>query len=104
MNSEAAMAPQRHSIPANIQFPFISIGEEYRDLAVIAYRTLNTSPNSLFQGYVRQALDVNRDRIMRRVEYAARKRGVSVDEMWGKILVGDYSPEKDLEGFEEEGE
>jgi hypothetical protein len=100
---EVVMASQRSKpVPSNIQFEFLAIGEEYRDLAVVAARTLNTSPNSLIQGYLRQALDINRDRIMRRVEYAARRRGVSVEEMWDRIIRGDYDPEKDLEGFEED--
>jgi hypothetical protein len=103
--AEVVMASQRSkSVPSNIQFEFRAIGEEYHDLAVVAARTLNTSPNSLIQGYLRQALDMNRDRIMRRVDYAARRRGCSTEEMWDRILRGDYDPEQDLAGFEEDGE
>jgi hypothetical protein len=92
---------QRTTVPTSVQFSLIAIGEEYRALAVISYRTLNTSLNSLLQGYIRQALDLNRDRIMRRVAYSARRRGISVDEMWDRILAGKYNPEMDLENYKE---
>lgn len=70
------------------RFSIAPIGEYYRDLlevdSWINARTASTQANSLLCSKLQE----REQRIKNRVEYLAKKRGITSDEMWIQILKG----------------
>lgn len=71
------------------RFPIAPLGEYYKDLLLIDSwindRSMAMQANSLLCSKLQE----REDRIQRRVEYLARKRGMSTDELWKAILKGE---------------
>ena len=83
-------------MPRRERFSISPIGEYYMDLLTvdswINARTNSTQANSLLCAKLQE----RESRIRERVEYLAKKRGVSTSDMWVQILKGeaeDLSPE-----------
>jgi hypothetical protein len=71
------------------RFSIAPVGEFYRDLlevdSWINARTASTQANSLLCAKLQE----REARIRERVDYLAKKRGISSDEMWVQILKGE---------------
>ena len=86
------------------RFSIAPLGEFYRDLlevdAWVNARTASTQANNLLCAKLQE----REDRIKERVAYLAKKRGITLDEMWMQILKGeaqDISPDE-IQLLEEE--
>lgn len=84
-------------MPRRERFSISPIGEYYMDLLTvdswINARTNSTQANSLLCAKLQE----RESRIKERVEYLAKKRGVSTNDMWVQILKGEaeeLSPEE----------
>lgn len=79
------MAPkkeQRLTIPP--------LGEWYSDLLNVDAAINGRSPTQQLQSLGCAKLQEREDRIRKRVEYLALKRGLTFDEMWKALVVGTY--------------
>ena len=66
-----------------------SLGEEYQDLLTIDAEINMRTPAQQAHNLLCARLQARRQDIKDRVEYLAKKRGVTFDEMWEQILKGE---------------
>lgn len=66
-----------------------SLGEEYQDLLAIDSELAGRTPAQQAHSLLQARLQSRRDDIINRVQYLAKKRGVSFDDMWQQLLQGE---------------
>ena len=93
------------AMPRRERFSIAPIGEFYMDLLTldswINARTNSTQANSLLCAKLQE----RESKIRERVDYLAKKRGISFDEMWLQILKGqaeDLDPDEIVSPEEEQ--
>lgn len=86
MIQEQAIAMPKKS--ERLQIP--SLGEWYGDLLAVDARINDRSEPTQAHSLLCSKLQEREDRIKARVEYLARKRGISFEEMWQQLVTGTY--------------
>jgi hypothetical protein len=88
---------EKTAMPRRERFSISPLGEYYADLLTIDSwinaRTNSTQANNLLCSKLQE----REERIKARVDYLAKKRGITADEMWFQILKGEaqeLSPEE----------
>lgn len=82
---------QRENMAPKDDRPRISaLGEYYEDLLVIDSAVNGRSPATQATSLLCAKLQEREERIRSRVKYLAAKRGIAFEEMWLKLLQGDY--------------
>jgi hypothetical protein len=74
-----------------------ALGEWYEDLLRADAAINNRTPGQQFQGLGCAKLQEREPKIIERVDYLAKKRGVDREEMWRQLVTGTYkkiSPEE----------
>lgn len=83
--------------PKDDRLRISSLGEWYDDLLTIDAAINGRSPAQQGASLLCAKLQEREARVKKRVQYLAAKRGIPADEMWAKILKGDYRKMTDEE-------
>jgi hypothetical protein len=73
-----------------LQIP--SLGEWYGDLLAIDARINERSEPNQAHSLLCSKLQEREERIKKRVEYLAQKRGIASEEMWKQLVTGTFEP------------
>lgn len=83
--------------PKDDRLRISTLGEWYDDLLTVDAAINGRSPAQQGASLLCSKLQEREERIKRRVQYLAAKRGIPADEMWAKILKGEYRKMTDEE-------
>ena len=86
MSQKRALAMPKKS--ERLQIP--SLGEWYGDLLAVDARINDRSEPTQAHALLCSKLQEREARIKERVDYLARKRGISSEEMWRQLVTGEY--------------
>jgi len=86
MSEIVAMPPQKDD-----RLRLSALGEYYEDLLEIDARVNGRTPSQQGASLLCAKLQERELKIRERVDYLARKRGIGGDEMWIRLLKGDYT-------------
>ena len=99
LKTEAIAMPKKSE---RLQIP--PIGEWYQDLLTIDAAINDRSEPTQASGLLCAKLQEREAKIRERVQYLARKRGLTFDEMWDNILTGKFEKLSPDEYAEMKGE